>query len=129
MQRSGGPDASFDWQGYIVETTEAEKDRLQRQLEAKQVQIRRRTETYESAVQMLQDELQDVEHQLTRSSPTRDRKQQLKRRRERLCSDLRETRERFADDMQRLEDAVLELEAELAELCEAEQLLEQAVNR
>ncbi|NUB91085.1 hypothetical protein HT576_08635 [Haloterrigena sp. SYSU A121-1] len=129
MRRSGGSDASFDWQSYIVETTEAEKDRLQRQLEAKQVQIRRRSEMYEAAVDALKQELQDVEHQLDRCIRTREKREQLKRRRERLQGDLRETREQFADDMQQLEDAVLELEAELAELCEAEQLLEQAVNR
>lgn len=129
MQRSGEPDASFDFQRYLAETTEAKKDRLQRELEAKQAQIKRRTATYEDAVDDLQAELADVEHQLGRSTPTRERRQQLKRRRERLRSDLRETRERFAEDMRQLEDSVLELEAELEELCEAEELLEQAITQ
>ncbi|NUC70711.1 hypothetical protein HTZ84_00015 [Haloterrigena sp. SYSU A558-1] len=128
-QRGGGPGAQFDWQGYLEQTTRSERERLEERLEAKKAQIRRRTKTYEAAVTDLQTALQDVEHQLSRAIPTRDRRQELKRRRNRLQSDLRETRRRFADDIRQLEDTVLELEAELEELCEAEELLENAVTQ
>ena len=131
MRQGGdGPDGyRFDWQGYIQQTTRSYRERIQHRIEAKQTQISHRQNVYEEAVADLQSELGDVEQQLTGMGPTRERRDRLRRRRDQLSRDLVEVRERFAEDIRRLEDTVLELEAELEELCEAEKLLEEIVNR
>lgn len=128
-QGDGLPGAhTFDWQGYIEATTRSHKDRIERQLEAKRIQVQRRRDMYEDATADLKTELREVSRELELLTRTHEDRPRLEKRRDRLQQELVEVRERFHEELRELEDAILELEAELEEVCEAEELLAEVLD-
>lgn len=106
----------------VLDDVEPRRERLERKLEAKEVQIASRTELYQNMIGRLKRELRELNREmnlLQRTSPDRPR---LEERRDELTSNLESERRRFQRVLRELEDDRMDIIEELEELGETQNL-------
>lgn len=119
--------STFDLTGYMARTTASVHERIQRQLQAKEAQIKSRTELYEEQTTRLLkridarcDELERLQNSMARKD---DEKQRMEQQLSRLYRELRETQQQFHRELRELEDERITLQAELDAYQDGEELV------
>lgn len=109
--------STFDLTSYLSRTSASAAERIQRQLQAKEAQIKSRTELYEEQTTRLLkridvrcDELEQLQNSMARKD---EEKQRVEQQLSRLYRELRETQQQFHRELRELEDERITLQAEL----------------
>lgn len=119
--------STFDLTSYLSKTSASTAERIQRQLQAKEAQIKSRTELYEEQTTRLLkridarcDELERLQNSMARKD---EEKQRMEQQLSRLYRELRETQQQFHRELRELEDERITLQAELDAYQDGEELV------